>query len=100
MAETRPALQESPLQHVNSSSSSESSGLALPAAVWVLLLFYPPRDGLTPQYVLAVSGLLVALALVDRAAPPASAALPAAPALAAWPSLALCAIVVPGFRAP
>jgi signal transduction histidine kinase len=41
-------------------------GLALPAAVWVLGMVTPPREGLTPSYVLSFTGLLVALTLVDQ----------------------------------
>jgi signal transduction histidine kinase len=45
------------------------AGLALPAAVWVLGLFSPPPGGSTPSYLVAFTGLLAALAVVDATAP-------------------------------
>jgi signal transduction histidine kinase len=45
----------------------------LPAAVWVLGLVSPPREGLTFGYVTTYTLLLVATALVDQTAPPATA---------------------------
>ena len=45
------------------------AGLVLPAAVWVLVLFSPPREGLTLEYVAVLTGLLAGLALVDQTAP-------------------------------
>jgi hypothetical protein len=47
----------------------------LPAAVWVLGLVSPPRDGLTFGYVSTYTLLLAATALVDQTAPPATAPL-------------------------
>jgi len=51
----------------------QRAGLALPAAVWVLGLVSPPPDGRTVEYVATYSLLLAATALVDQAAPPATA---------------------------
>lgn len=45
------------------------TGLALPAAVLVLGLASPPREGLTLAYVTTFTGLLAALVVVDQAAP-------------------------------
>lgn len=46
------------------------AGLALPAAVWVMGIASPPRDGLSPAYVATYSSLLAGLVLVDQTAPP------------------------------
>src|SRR6266851_3077426 len=51
----------------------QRAGLALPAAVWVLGLVSPAPDGRTVEYVVTYSVLLAATALVDQAAPPATA---------------------------
>jgi signal transduction histidine kinase len=51
------------------------AGLALPAAVWVLGIFSPPREGLTPEYLASFSALLVGLAAIDQSAPRADAPL-------------------------
>ncbi len=71
----------------------QRAGLALPAAVWVLGLVSPPPDGRTVEYVATYSLLLAATALVDQAAPPATAS--------GWRKLgwllveiALCSLVV------
>jgi signal transduction histidine kinase len=45
----------------------------LPAAVWILGLVSPPREGLTPSYVASYTVLLLATALVDQTAPTATA---------------------------
>ncbi|MBA2447814.1 MAG: hypothetical protein H0V51_07300, partial [Chloroflexi bacterium] len=45
------------------------AGLALPAAVWVLGIFSPPRGGLSLDYVATFTALLIALVLVDQTAP-------------------------------
>ncbi|MBA2451068.1 MAG: sensor histidine kinase [Chloroflexi bacterium] len=45
------------------------AGLALPAAVWVLGIFSPPREGLSLDYVATFTALLIALVLVDQTAP-------------------------------
>lgn len=45
----------------------------IPAAVWVLGLVSPPREGLTPGYVIVYTALLVAIAVVDQTIPSASA---------------------------
>ncbi|MFN0072923.1 MAG: sensor histidine kinase [Chloroflexota bacterium] len=42
------------------------AGIALPAAVWLLGMASPPRDGLTFEYVLTLTGLLAVLVLVDQ----------------------------------
>ena len=44
-------------------------GLALVAAVWVLGVFAPRRGGLTPEYLVTFTALLLALAAVDQTAP-------------------------------
>lgn len=53
----------------------------------------PPRDGLTPGFVLTYTALLVGVALVDQTAPPPDAALPKR---LAWllAEIALCGLVV------
>jgi signal transduction histidine kinase len=51
----------------------QRAGLALPAAVLVLGLVSPPRDGLTLGYITSYTLLLVAVALVDQTAPTALA---------------------------
>src|SRR5437763_13178976 len=50
------------------------AGLALPAAVWILGLVAPRQGGLTPGFVLAYTGLLAGLTLVDLTAPQSAAA--------------------------
>jgi signal transduction histidine kinase len=50
------------------------AGLAVPAAVWILGLVAPRQGGLTPAFVLAYTGLLAGLALVDLTAPQSAAA--------------------------
>jgi signal transduction histidine kinase len=47
----------------------QRAGLVLPAAVWVLGLVSPPRDGLSVGYVATFTLLLAATALVDQTAP-------------------------------
>jgi signal transduction histidine kinase len=47
----------------------QRAGLALPAAVWVLGLVSPPREGLSVGYVAIYSLLLLAVAIVDQRAP-------------------------------
>lgn len=49
--------------------------MALPAAVFILGLFSPPREGLTPAYLATFGGLLLALVLVDQTAPSTEARL-------------------------
>jgi signal transduction histidine kinase len=51
------------------------AGLTLPAAVWVLGLFSPPPGGSTASYLVAFTGLLAGLALVDATAPQRAAAI-------------------------
>jgi len=65
----------------------------LPAAVWILGIVSPPREGLTPSYLIVYTALLIAVAVVDQTMPPASAS--------AWRRLAwivaevlLCGLVV------
>jgi signal transduction histidine kinase len=45
------------------------AGLALPATVWMLGILGPPRTGLTPGYVGALTALLAGVALVDTTLP-------------------------------
>lgn len=45
------------------------AGIALPAAVWLLGIVTPPREGISLEYVAAFSALLLALVIVDQAAP-------------------------------
>lgn len=45
------------------------AGLALPAAVWVLGVFSPPRGGLSWEYLAQLTALLLGLVLVDQTAP-------------------------------
>jgi hypothetical protein len=51
---------------------AQRADLALPAAVWVLGVVSPPRDGLTPGYLITYSLLLAATALVDQTMPAAA----------------------------
>lgn len=50
------------------------AGLAVPAAVWVLGVVPPPREGLSLAFLAPFTGLLVALVLVDQTTPPEGAA--------------------------
>lgn len=52
------------------------AGPALAGAVWVLGVVPPPRDGLTPGYLLSWTALLALLAMIDQTAPRAGAPLP------------------------
>jgi signal transduction histidine kinase len=45
----------------------------LPAAVWILGVVSPPREGLTPTYLIVYTALLVAVAVVDQTMPSSSA---------------------------
>ena len=45
------------------------AGLALPAAVWLLGLVSPPREGFSPEYLATYTALLAGLAVVDQTAP-------------------------------
>ena len=69
------------------------AGLALPAAVWVLGVFSPPRGGLSPEYLVTFSALLAALVVVDQTAPREDAG-PWRRLLWLGAELALCWLVV------
>jgi signal transduction histidine kinase len=69
------------------------AGLALPAAVWVLGVFSPPRGGLSPEYLATFSALLAALVAVDQTAPREDAG-PWRRLLWLGAELALCWLVV------
>jgi signal transduction histidine kinase len=69
------------------------AGLAFAAAVWLIAVVTPPRGGVTPTYLTALTGLLVGLALLDLTLPRRSASLPRR---LAWlgAELALCFALV------
>ena len=45
----------------------------MPAAVWLLGIASPPREGLTPSYLMTFTGLPAGLVVVDQTAPRESA---------------------------
>ena len=51
----------------------QRAGLALPAAVWVLGLVSPPREGLSLGYVVSYTALLALTGLVDQLVPSSTA---------------------------